>query len=334
MDLRTLSEKQSLCTVIKFIAALMVVNGHLFIFGNPSSPLTRFMNFGPCCVSLFFFLSGYGLIYSYKKKGDAYLKSFFSRRFVKLLIPLAIAYFITLPIYSLLTAPINWNNVFGTLLWGGPYLKFSWYVSEIAGIYLLFYVTMRCKKGLADKLIILSIEISILMAVLFIADQPIWYIVSLPGFIAGIWYQYFEKSIISRLSVQRILPFITIIALVWFIAWQWHYTGGKFLTAYRYEFISMFLSSLLFPVIVIALTFTVRITPPNLQITHSFYEVYLIQNAAMIIASSFTSGFIAYWILTMSLILGIAFVAYKIDTMISGMFTNTCVNIGKTGKSI
>lgn len=334
MDLRTLSEKQSLCTVIKFIAALLVVNGHLFIFGNPSSPFTRFMNFGPCCVSLFLFFSGYGLIYSYKKQGDAYLKSFFSRRFVKLLIPLTTAYIITLPIYSLLKAPINWNNVFGTLLWGGPYLKFSWYVSEIAGIYLLFYVTMRCKKGLADKLIILSIEISILMAVLFIADQPIWYIVSLPGFIAGIWYQYFEKSIISRLSVQRILPFITIIALVWFIAWQWHYTGGKFLTAYRYEFISMFLSSLLFPVIVIALTFTVRITPPNLQITHSFYEVYLLQNAAMIIASSFTSGFIAYWILTMSLILGIAFVAYKIDTVISGMFTNTCVNIGKTGKSI
>ena len=262
MDLKTLSEKQSLCTVIKFIAALLVVNGHLFIFGNPTSPLTRFMNFGPCCVSLFLFLSGYGLIYSYDNKGDAYLKSFFSRRFVKLLIPLATAYIITLPIYSLLKAPINWNNVFGTLLWGGPYLKFSWYVSEIAGIYLLFYVTMRCKKGLAYKLIILSIEISILMAVLFIADQPIWYIVSLPGFIAGIWYQYFEKSIISRLSVQRILPFITIIALVWFIAWQWHYTGGKFLTAYRYEFISMFLSSLLFPVIVIALTFTVRITPP------------------------------------------------------------------------
>lgn len=334
MDLRTLSEKQPLCMAIKFIAALLVVNGHLFIFGNPTGPLTRFMNFGPCCVSLFFFLSGYGLIYSYDNKGDAYLKSFFSRRFVKLLIPLATAYIITLPIYSLLKAPINWNNVFGTLLWGGPYLKFSWYVSEIAGIYLLFYVTMRCKKGLADKLIILSIEISILMAVLFIADQPIWYIVSLPGFIAGIWYQYFEKSIISRLSVQRILPFITIIALVWFVAWQWHYTGSQFLTAYRYEFISMFISALLFPIIIIALTYIVRITPPDSQLIRSFYEVYLLQNTAVIIASSFTSGFIPYWILTISVTLFIAFVAFKIDTIISGMFANTCINVGKTGKSI
>lgn len=334
MDLRTLSEKQSLCTVIKFIAALMVVNGHLFIFGNPSSPLTRLMNFGPCCVSLFFFLSGYGLIYSYRRKGDAYLKSFFSRRFVKLLIPLAIAYIITLPIYSLLKAPINWDDVFSTILWGGPYLKFSWYVTEIAVIYMLFYITMRFRAQLANKLIILSVEVLTLMSILFIANQPIWYIVSLPGFIAGIWYEYFEKRIISKISVQSLISITTATALVWFIAWQWHYTGGKFLIAYRYEFISMFLSAFLFPIIVIALTFTARITPPNLQITHSFYEVYLLQNAAMIIASSFTSGFVAYWILTMSLILGIAFVAYKIDTMISGMFTNTCVNIGKTGKSI
>lgn len=262
MDLRTLSEKQPLCTAIKFIAALLVVNGHLFIFGNPTGPLTRFMNFGPCCVSLFFFLSGYGLIYSYDNKGDAYLKSFFSRRFVKLLIPLATAYIITLPIYSFLKAPINWNDVFGTIFWGGPYLKFSWYVTEIAGIYLLFYSTMRLKAQLANKLIILSVEVLILMAILFIANQPIWYVVSLPSFIIGIWYEHFEKSIISKISIQSLISIITATALVWFIAWQWHYTGGKFLTAYRYEFISMFLSSLLFPVIVIALTFTVRITPP------------------------------------------------------------------------
>ena len=333
MDLRTLSEKQSLCTVIKFIAAWLVVNGHLFIFGNPSSPLTRFMNFGPCCVSLFLFFSGYGMIYSYKKKGDVYLKSFFSRRFVKLLIPLAIAYIITLPIYSFLKAPINWNDVFSTIFWGGPYLKFSWYVTEIAGIYLLFYITMRLKAQLVNKLIILSVEVLTLMSILFIANQPIWYIVSLPGFIAGIWYEYFERRVISKISFQSLITVITAAALVWFIAWQWHYTGGNFLSAYRYEFISMFLSATLFPVIVIALTFTVR-SHPNPQISHSFYEVYLLQNAAMIIASSFTSGFIAYWILTMSLILGIAFVAYKIDTMISGMFTNTCINVGKTGRSI
>ncbi len=192
---------------------------------------------------------------------------------------------------------------------------------------------MRFRARLANKLIILSVEILILMAILFIVNQPIWYIVSLPGFIAGIWFEYFERRVISKISFQSLITVITAAALVWFIAWQWHYTGGYFLSAYRYEFISMFLSATLFPVIVIALTFTARI-PPNPQISHSFYEVYLLQNAAMIIASSFTSGFIAYWILTMSLILGIAFVAYKIDTMISGMFTNTCVNIGKTGKSI
>lgn len=192
---------------------------------------------------------------------------------------------------------------------------------------------MRFRAQLANKLIILSVEVLILMAILFIANQPIWYVVSLPGFIIGIWYEHFEKCIISKISIQSLISIITATALIWFIAWQWHYSGGKFLTAYRYEFISMFLSASLFPIIVIALTFIARITP-NLQITHSFYEVYLLQNATMIMASSLTSGFIAYWILTMSLILVIAFVAYKIDTLISGMFTNTCINVGETGRSI
>ena len=304
------------------MAALLVVNGHIFLFGNPTSPLTRYMNLGPCCVSLFYFLSGYGLIYSYKTRGNAYLKSFFSRRFIKLLMPLLVAYVITLPIYSLLKAPIDWQEVFSTILWGGPYLKFSWYVTEIAGIYLLFYITMRLKAKLVNKLITLSVEILMLMTVLFFANQPIWYIVSLPGFIAGIWYEYYEKRIISKITFQSLIFFIAITVLIWFIAWQWHYTGGFILTAYRYEFISMFVSALLFPIIVIALTFNSRITPPDLLVTHSFYEIYLLQNAAMIISSFFSSDFPTYWVLTMMLTICIAFAAYKVDTSLARWVSN------------
>ena len=45
---------------------------------------------GDDAVKIFFFLSGYGLIYSVKHKGDAYLKGFFSHRLVKIAIPAAV----------------------------------------------------------------------------------------------------------------------------------------------------------------------------------------------------------------------------------------------------
>lgn len=69
-----LSQKRSLCDWVRYIAALLIVNGHLFLFYNPESILTPYMNLGACCVSIFFFFSGYGLMTSYERKGDAYLK--------------------------------------------------------------------------------------------------------------------------------------------------------------------------------------------------------------------------------------------------------------------
>lgn len=50
-----LSSKRQTCDVAKFLAALAVVNGHIFLFGNYDGILVRFMNLGACCVALFFF---------------------------------------------------------------------------------------------------------------------------------------------------------------------------------------------------------------------------------------------------------------------------------------
>ena len=333
MTFSKLSDKTTLCTYIKYIAALLVVNGHLFIFGNPSSSLTPFMNLGPCCVSLFFFLSGYGLAYNYEKKGNTYLKSFFTRRITKLIIPLIVAYAVTLPVYLWLKGPIEWQEVFTTILWGGPYLKFSWYVSEILVVYILFYIAMRIGSDFRGKLNLLTLGIIAMMALLFIARQPLWYIVSLPGFIAGLWYKYFESRLLKVLTVRSLITLAAATAIIWFIAWQWRLTGNKILTAYRYEFTADFISALLFPIAIVMFTNLARPQLPPPIATRSFYEVYLLQSCAMIISKELADSFNAYWMLTMLTVIVVAYGAYWIDGRLTGLISHTA-QIKPQGKKI
>lgn len=229
MTHQRLSERKGLCNLIKFIAALLVVNGHLFLFGNYTGSLAGYMNLGACCVSLFFFFSGYGLIYNYKRNGADYLKSFFKKRFGKILIPFLTAYLITIPLYALIKEPVNWEILIETIFWGGPFLKYSWYVSEILIMYTLFYITIKQNFiTIKMRLVVLSVLIVSFMTILFVQKQPLWYIISLPGFMIGLWYQYYEESIIQKTNKRQLLFFSIVFGVIWLFTWQWaHFGGGK-----------------------------------------------------------------------------------------------------------
>lgn len=326
METLPLHRKQNLCSLVKYVAALLVVNGHLFIFGNPGSVVTPYMNLGACCVALFYFFSGYGLVYSYLTKGDKYLKGFFSKRFTKILIPLITAYAVCLPIYALLKGPVQLSTLISTLYWGGPYLKFTWFVTEILIVYILFYINMRI-SGLRTtiKLTILSGCIVLLMTCILIFNQPIWYAVSLPGFIFGIWYCKYENRIIS-LTHRNVLMLLVSVGMIWFMTWQWHHTLGGILTQYRYEFLSLFVAPSTFSIFVIFLIVNNINTPPlDLVITHSSYEVYLIQSAAMTLAQSFTNNFTGYWLATMTIVIVMGVLVHRVNKFI----LNNVVNSGR-----
>ena len=280
----------------KFLAALAVVNGHIFLFGNYDGILVRFMNLGACCVALFFFFSGYGLVFSYRKKGNDYLKSFLTHRLGKVVLPLIVAYAITLPVYAMQKGPINWYLLVETLGWGGPYLKYSWYVTEIIGVYVLFYVSMKNKMQLNSKLLILSMLVLIFMGV--------------------IWWQRYEEKVLSFLKKCNVPVLILVVAGMWFVVWQWPITGKNLLQAYRYEFAAMFVSAGLFPVLIALVIGAMRITPSDCCVTRSYYEIYLVQNCAMIIASSIAGSFASYWVYTMVAVLLISAIQFQIDRQI------------------
>ena len=273
-----LYNRQDVCTYIKYIASTLVVNGHLFMYGGYKGDLTKFMNLGAQCVALFFFFSGYGLIYNYKKKGSIYLDNFFNSRLVKLIIPLIVAYVITLPVFKILKGDIDWEEVITTAIWGGPYLRYSWYVSEILVVYIVFYITMKFKCGIKQKLCILSGIILMMIATLIYYKQPLWYAISLPGVIMGLWFQYYEDKLSLILSAKRSMFFILIAAALWGVLWQWNSIRAGMFMQYRFEVGAKFLSNMLFVVIIIGLTSRLNFTPQILLYLNRFtrYTYYRI----------------------------------------------------------
>lgn len=84
---------------IKGLLAVLIVLHHLSINTPGTLLFQAFTSIGTMVVAVFFFYSGFGLMESYLKKPN-YLRGFFSKRIVKLLIPhcmaLLITYYVTL----------------------------------------------------------------------------------------------------------------------------------------------------------------------------------------------------------------------------------------------
>lgn len=247
-----LSSKRQLTDVTKFILALLVVNGHLFMFYSGMPDVARWMNLGAQCVSLFLFFSAYGVMCAYERKGKSYLKGFLSRRIGRVLLPLVTAYAVSLPIYAIFNGPIDWINVLKTVGWGGPYLKFSWYVTEIVVLYVLFYCSARISSSVRMLAWVLSAAVLVLMAVLFVCKQPVWYINGLSCFILGLWFHEYESTIVSFLNKAK-WPVLAILTICFFAEFQWHYVKDVLpsLSAWRYEYIAMYLSNVLFVLLVV-----------------------------------------------------------------------------------
>lgn len=129
---------------IKGILALMILAHHIGTHLLPQFPAesiwtadylfwNHFFSFGSTIVGIFFFISGYGLLASFKSKGESYLKSFFSKRFSKILIPVAIVvvieqlfYLAVIPNHSILESVKGFYPQ-GTDLFSGSYISLSFF---------------------------------------------------------------------------------------------------------------------------------------------------------------------------------------------------------------
>ena len=133
------------CNVLKGISILAVFIGHTSKVFTGLFLYKFYCSIGLFAVSVFFFISGYGLMYAYLHKKN-YKDCFLKKR----CLPLMICYVLACLLQNGLNGDdyLSFKNI---LLCG--YVPFSWFILSILCLYLMFYIAISIFKNNANAVI-------------------------------------------------------------------------------------------------------------------------------------------------------------------------------------
>lgn len=206
---------------VRGILALLIVLHHFSqVYAAQWPLLTPFLGFGMPVVSVFFFISGYGLCRSLQRKGPDYLAGFLRHRSVRLLPPLLIvmAASWTLRVCVYKSADLAF------LVHGLAFLKLNtpstWFMIPLLFAYLAFYISARaCRGRVMPTGIGLALFIAALTAVLLAAGFPDYWICSTPAIPVGYFVAACENprplTSASRISAATAVLFILAVAMAY-----------------------------------------------------------------------------------------------------------------------
>lgn len=202
---------KSKTTLLKAILPILILLHHL----NGLTSLSWLKPFGVvgiAVVSIFFFVSGYGLLASYQSKGKAYLDHFIAKRMPAVLLP----YLLTLCVYLSYKQIVSGGGNFEYLKTTNftNWLPYSWFVIELIVFYLLYWAIFRMAK-IGDKYKVLLLTGSIVVAYLlmWVLDLPIYLWRSTPALALGIMYRWCEGRILQMGSKKMMSCLIASLVL-------------------------------------------------------------------------------------------------------------------------
>ncbi len=190
------------CDCLKGIFAVFVLMSHLFGAVSSyfvTSPFRHvFQAMGYLSVSVFFFLSGYGLSLQYSRRGKAYLTQFPKRR----LLPYAIVYLFTLLIYLffrviVLGEAFRFPLFILSFLLSNTYISNGWYLQTLFLFYLFFLAAYFSFKKRKHKYAFLFLLVVLYCIICFFCKAPTHLYKSSLAFPLGFSY-YDEQEKIDR----------------------------------------------------------------------------------------------------------------------------------------
>ena len=198
---------------LRGIAAIIIVLCHV-ARNVPDVPvLNQALPCGSLAVSLFFFLSGYGLMISYINKGDGYLDGFLRRRFVKML-PAYLTAAIGFEIYQLITRPHNPIASIAAIAHGSTILPDSWFIIVIMLYYLLFYVIARLVHNSRNVVIALWVASAFYIITIHSLGWGSYWYKTVCAINIGFTYALVEKRLKEHFANHR----SSLLAATWLLA--------------------------------------------------------------------------------------------------------------------
>lgn len=204
---------------LRGILALLVVFGHLDTVVSSQTRILAPLHMATPAVAVFFFMSGYGLMLSYTKKGKDYLHQFVAKSTVKLLLPLLIT---TLLYQGILIILSRWSfsTLIDNFISGREMpLVHSWFVYALFLFYMLFFVFFNSENSIGIKGRCIGLTMSVLLYYIITRYcfrwDFFWWLTCL-SFPMGIYYARFEdqvKDYISRYNWITIPIILLLLAI-------------------------------------------------------------------------------------------------------------------------
>ena len=269
-------------------------------------------------VVTFLFYSGYGMMCSFLRKGQPYIKGIFKNRFLSLLLhfDLAIVLFLItnwiignhVTLKAFLIALTTWKGIGNS----------NWYITAILCLYILMIISFlifgKLTKRKVPALLTMSALTVVLMYVFVKLDRPAYCYNTLPLFPMGMWYAAFKDKI-DKIVMKNNMSYLIFLFLsvLMFAVGQKHRSHGL----HMYEFWACG-----FMLIILLLSMKIKLSNGiiNTMGKHVF-SVYILQRIPMMIFSELglNKNNLIFFALTFVATLIIAFTFDKIMAKIDAV---------------
>ena len=314
------------CTTgMRGIAAIGIILHHMAERTAGGFLFSRLVMVGYLLVSFFFFLSGYGLLVQYRKKGESYLHGFLKSQ----VLYLVVIYILDVLLYDvfdcLMGNPHTLAEIAKAIVFSGI-AKNAWYMIVQILCYLAFYFVFRCRaiKTLRAKiLVVFLLQTAFCLLCILHGVSSVWYL-SNYGFSLGLLWAYQKDRIDSFLNRRYAVGLL--IAVLLFCGFYGspvmvdRFIGGGFAKVFRT--VCRLISSPLSVALVIVIGFRLK---PVLKLWNWVgsisLEIYLLHGLVYSILRSryiFVESEILWTVLTVVLSVALAYPVSKLNRMIAG----------------
>lgn len=188
-----LSTQEGKC--LRGVLSVVIVLHHLAQKNMGLVLFPVFAKIGYLATSVFFFLSGYGLMTQYMHR-ENYSRCFLRRRFPAVFVPYLLAILLCWAVYPLLGTPWTFRDILQGFREGTPIVTGSWYIICI----LLFYIAFRLLMWLCGKRYLLMLPGGLVFCGVYIffcrrMGYGSWWYNTVPILVMGMAWALFQEKI-------------------------------------------------------------------------------------------------------------------------------------------